>query len=270
MPITEKERDRLVEILGKLNTTPELIRLSGLIYNTLIQAKMPSDALIFLGKQVYAGVPWETIPNKWRILLFRAVEEFTIKYLPQIYDLLPPENAPPAPVVESAQEVAPDGLPDLPPEFQMEAAQQGGSAGDTRISAPSPSPLTNPNPAPSVAPSSASPSPAEAESPRGAAARSPGPGPAQSGNRHKQQQRQNRPEPVITGDRQQATGDRSRTTESSTGNGPDPGGEPENEEAPETEFIMQGNEMVEVPNGEGKRKRAAGGDGESVVKASED
>jgi len=130
VPITEKEKNQLIEILGKLNTDMELIRFSGLIYNTFIQAKLPSDALLFLGKQIYAGVPWEKIPNKVRIMLFKATEEFTIKFIPLVYEVIP-ENQSTPPAVDVSQEIstAPDGLPELPSEFQMEAAHMGGSAG---------------------------------------------------------------------------------------------------------------------------------------------
>ena len=65
MPITEKERDQLTTILTKMDTAQELMRLTGLIYDTILKAQIKSESLMAVGKLIFARVSWADLPAQW-------------------------------------------------------------------------------------------------------------------------------------------------------------------------------------------------------------
>jgi len=113
MPITEKQKDQLKEILASITEPAELMKLTEAVYDTILAAKMDSKPLMSLGKLIYARTPWRDLPNEWaklggnpaglnqfiRLPLIRACEEFLIPKLAEIFTIVP--------------EAAPEPEPDL-------------------------------------------------------------------------------------------------------------------------------------------------------------
>jgi hypothetical protein len=92
MPITEKEKATLNELIGKMNSPMELIGLAGTVYQTILDAKLPSEHLMLLGKLIYARTPWNQIPNHLRLPFIRSAEETLLRKIPDLYEIVPEEE----------------------------------------------------------------------------------------------------------------------------------------------------------------------------------
>lgn len=143
MPITPSEKDKLNEILSKINSGPELMRLTGALYNTLIRANIKTEPLMSLGKFIFARVEWKDIPAMWqlnggkterlneniRLPLLRACEDFFRSELVNVVDLIPePVNV--AEEIADAEAAALAGSPvpeefSNPPEEELDPAPAG-------------------------------------------------------------------------------------------------------------------------------------------------
>lgn len=88
MPITERERATLEEILSKVTTPAEMVKLAGTVYNTILAAKLSSENLMRLGKLIYARFEWQKIENTLRLPFVQATEEFLIPAIPQIFTIV--------------------------------------------------------------------------------------------------------------------------------------------------------------------------------------
>lgn len=131
MPITEKERDQFIAILSKANEPAELMKLTAIVYDTVLHAKMPSSALMALGKLIFARTPWKDLLPEWqklggnpsslnsniRLPLLRAAEEHLLKELPTIFNIVA-ETVPEPDITEAAGEI------ETPPAAEAQTAVQ--------------------------------------------------------------------------------------------------------------------------------------------------
>lgn len=90
MPISAREKDVLQKIFRRTvdhDDPHEIIALAGLIYQTILQAKLPSDQLMLMGKMIYAQIPWHQVDNKLRVNFVTAARDFLLPQIPQTLQL---------------------------------------------------------------------------------------------------------------------------------------------------------------------------------------
>lgn len=123
MPITERQKEAIVAAIGQLNAN-ELIAISEIMYQTILDAKLTTDQLTTIGKLIYAKVGWREyqpvltkmmggdeekgarLANALRFPFVKATEEFLLPNLVKSFEVVPDqETAAAAPAV--AQPPAP-------------------------------------------------------------------------------------------------------------------------------------------------------------------
>lgn len=95
MAITQKEKDQLRTILGKIEGM-ELVRLGGMVYDSVLKAGLSTPKLLVLGKFIYANVPWAGLPkeiNDVRLALVKSAEENILGKLADVFDIAPETEA---------------------------------------------------------------------------------------------------------------------------------------------------------------------------------
>lgn len=145
MAISEREKEQLRTILAKMEGI-ELVRLGGMVYDSIRKAGLPTDKLLVLGKFIYAGYIWANLPkeiNDIRLMLVRSVEENVLKLLPDVFNIVPESEQQPAqeetstPVSDEKKNIVEEAMQAAPALNDPTAGMESVPGGDTEIAPPS-------------------------------------------------------------------------------------------------------------------------------------
>lgn len=165
MPISEKEKEQLLAIIGKMDGM-ELVRFGGMVYDGLIALKnhVGIQKTIVLGKYISANVPWTGLTTLFpgekeqksmqelRLNVLRSAEENILRKFPTIFTLVPEEPAAaPAP---GSVEAVPTAAPTPPAQVATQVEDdptthmESVPGGDTELPPPGADESTKESPAP--------------------------------------------------------------------------------------------------------------------------
>lgn len=147
MAITEKEKEQLRAILAKVDGM-ELVRIGGMIYESVRLANIPTPKLLVLGKFLYAGYTWSNLPkeiNDVRHMLVKSAEDNILKMLPEIFTIVPEgeqtgpqeETSVIAPVTGDQKNLIEEAMQAAPTPNDPTAGLESLPGGDTEIAPPS-------------------------------------------------------------------------------------------------------------------------------------
>lgn len=164
MPISEKEKEQLLAIIGKMDGM-ELVRFGGMVYDGLIALKnhVGIQKTIVLGKYISANVPWTGLTTLFpgekeqksmqelRLNVLRSAEENILRKFPTIFTVTADEPAATTAPTNIEAVAAPTPQPAqaaTPPEDDPTAHMESIPGGDTELPPPGADESTKESPAP--------------------------------------------------------------------------------------------------------------------------